>query len=220
MTQALLWVSCGVFAAILNFNQGPTARFLSSGLEMLFPLAAGIATALLAANDNSLELQLTMPRRYALTASLRIGALLVWNSCLSFVVSIVVFALGLTFLPHPYPTTSLGVFLALQLTWIPSLLVCTAFGFAAALLFQSKAASVSLLAGFWVMEIVFRYVFIASPWSFPLFWFPATLFPDGLSFSLWEVNRLMVLGVAIVLLVISWPMLLFPERLLKGSHNE
>jgi hypothetical protein len=209
-----------VFAVILNNNQGPTARFLSSGLEMLFPLATGVATALLSATDNALELQLTMPRKYAFTVSLRIGALLFWNSCLSFLVTICVFVLGLTFLPHPTPTAPLQVFLSLQLTWIPSLLVCTVFGFAASLLFQSKAASVSLLAGFWVMEIVFRYVFIGSPWSFPLFWFPATLFPDGISFSLWETNRLMVLGVAIVLLIISWPMLLFPERLLKGSHNE
>src|SRR5258708_23937825 len=123
---------------------------------MLLPLATGAIPAFLKASASALELQLTMPQKYAVTVPLRLLILILWNCFLAFLASSIIFALGLEFLPQPHPATALGVFLAGQLAWFPSLLACTAFGFSTSLLFQSRAASVSLLAGFWLMEIVFK----------------------------------------------------------------
>ncbi|GCF06982.1 hypothetical protein [Dictyobacter arantiisoli] len=217
---ALVLIAGGCFAILLLSIKDPAARFLSAVLEMLLPLATGASVAFLTASDPALELQLTMPHTYAVTVPIRLLLLLLWNSCLAFIASSIIFMVSLVFLPQPHPPTALGVFFASQLVWFPSLLACTAFGFGAALLFQSRAASVGLLAGCWVVEIVFKDVIIQQFWFFPLVLFSTTLFPDGLSFSLWQLNRLLVLGVGVVLLLVSWPCLLFPERLLKGSHQE
>ncbi|BCL78617.1 hypothetical protein ccbrp13_10820 [Ktedonobacteria bacterium brp13] len=218
--QVLLLVGGGLFALVLAHNNEPAARFLSALLEMLLPLSTGASIALFTVSDSALELQLTLSQKYAMTVSLRLAMLVLWNSCLAFVTSSSIFALGLEFLPQPHPATALLTFLAGQLAWLPSLLACTALGFSAALLLQSRAASVSALASFWLIEIVFKDIMIQCIWLFPLVLFPTTLFPDGLPFSLWLLNRLLVLCVACVLLCASWPCLLFPERLLKGSHQE
>jgi hypothetical protein len=217
---AIVLIGGACFAILLLWLKDPAARFLSAVLEMLIPLATGASVALLTASDPALELQLTLPHNYAVTVPLRFILLLLWNSLLAFITSSLICAMGLVFLPHPHPSTAWGIFWAGQLAWFPSLLTCTAFGFGAALLFQSRAASVGLLAGIWVVEIVLKDIMAQQSWLFPLILFPTTLFPDGLSFSVWELNRFLVLVVGIVLLLMSWPFLLFPERVVKGSHQE
>lgn len=217
--QVVLLAAGWLFAIVLGYTNGPTARFLSAVLEMLLPLVTGVSVALLTSSDPALELQLAFPYNYALTVCLRIVSLVIWNGVLSLLTSCIIFALGLAYLPLPQPPTALGTFLAGQLAWFPSLLICTAFGFGAALLLQSRAGSAGLLAALWIIEIVFKNVLIQTIWLYPFVWFPTTLFPGVLPFSLWLANRWLVLAVALVLLLASWPLLLLPERLLKGSHH-
>lgn len=215
----LLLVGGSLLAVFLASTNGPTARFLSAVLEMLLPLATGTVVAFLVASDPMLELQLTLPLKYHVTVLQRLVVVMLWSCCLAFLASCIIVVLKLEFLPQPHPASLMETVLAEQLAWFPSLLGCTALGFAAALVLQNRAASIGLLAGVWLIEIVFKNILIQSMWLFPLLLFPTTLFPDGLDVHQWQLNRFLVLIGALLLLLASYPLLLLPERLLKGAHQ-
>ena len=215
----VLLVGGSLLAVFLSSTNGPTARFLSAVLEMLLPLATGTVVAFLVAFDPMLELHLTFPLKYHITVLQRLVVVILWSSCLACIASCIIVVLKLAFLPQPYPASPMGILLAEQLAWFPSLLGCTALGFAAALVLQSRTASIGLLAGIWLVEIVFKNILIQITWLFPFLLFPTTLFPDGLDVHQWQLNRFLVLVVALLLLLASSPLLLLPERLLKGAHQ-
>lgn len=56
------------------------SQVLTASLEMVLPLAAGLLTATIISHDAAIELQLTMPKLYRMTAFVRLGWVIVWTN--------------------------------------------------------------------------------------------------------------------------------------------
>src|ERR1700730_12353741 len=101
-----------------------------------------------------------------------------------------------------------------------------AVGLFLALLLRSRTASVALLGGIWILEIIFKDYLAATTWLHPvllfpttLILFPTTLIPDSI-FWTWFFTRLEMVGTGVVLLLLGWLLLQYPEGLLKGVSEE
>jgi hypothetical protein len=226
LTPILAMLGFALLAVLLYHLHTNPARSLSAGLEMILPLATGILVATITSQDPAIELQLTMPKKYALTALGRLAIIVGWTICIAVLSSISIFVFKLTYVPQPSSTaSSLTLFLIAQLIWLAPLLWFTAMGLCLALLLRSRSASGALLGGIWIAEIIFKDNIAATSWLHPVFLFPTTLLslvgfiPQDL-FNLWLTNRLELIGTALVLLLIGWLLLRNPEGLLKTSSEE
>lgn len=219
-------VGVALLAELLYTLHTNPARTLSACLEIILPLATGILVATITSQDNAIELQLTMPKKYALTALGRLAIIVVWTICIAVFFSISIFVLKLAYVPQPSPATSLPLqFLIGQLTWLAPLSWFAAVGLCLALLLRSRTASGALLGGIWIIEIIFKDYIAATNWLHPVFLFPTTLLslagfiPQNI-FNMWLTNRLELIGTVLVLLLIGWLLLRNPEGLLKTSSEE
>lgn len=226
LTPIVVMLGFAVFAELLRYLHVLPARFLSAGLEMILPLMAGVVVATITSQDPAIELQLTMPRKYHLTALGRLAIIAAWTACIALLSSGIITALNLGYMPEPlHAWFAPFQFLIGQLTWLATLLWFVAVGLCLAMLTRSRAASAALLSGIWIVETLFKDLFAGTDWLRPLFLFPTTLFalkgplPQNL-FDLWLTNRIEVIGTALVLLPLGWLLLRNPERLLKGSSEE
>ena len=226
LTPILVMVGFAAIAALLHYLKVDPSRTLSAALEMILPLMAGVVISAVTSQDQAIELQLTVPRKYHLTVMRRLAIILGWTAVITLLSSIIIVLLNLGFIPQDTPAwTNPLPFLVGQLTWIATLLWYVAAGLLLGLLTRSRAASAALLSGIWIVEIVFKDLFIASAWLKPIFLFPTTLFalggplPQAL-FTIWLDNRFEVLATGLILLPIGWLLLRSPERLLKGSSEE
>lgn len=226
LTPILVMVGFAAIAVLLHYLKVDPSRTLSAALEMILPLVAGVVISAVTSQDQAIELQLTVPRKYHLTVMRRLAIILGWTAIVTLLSSIIIALLNLGFIPQDTPAwTNPLPFLVGQLTWIATLLWYVAAGLVLGLLTRSRAASAALLCGIWIVEIVFKDLFAVSAWLKPVFLFPTTLLalggplPQAL-FTTWLDNRLEVLATGLVLLPIGWLLLLSPERLLKGSSEE
>src|SRR5712692_5875147 len=221
LTPILVMVGFALFAEMLYlvFHSNP-ARFLSGGLEMILPVAAGVLVATVVTQDPVLELHLTLPRKYHLTAMRRLLLIVGWTIGIALVSSALILALKLGYLPRPIHSWSgFQQSLAAQLTWLAPLFWFVGVGLCFALLTHSRTASGALLAGIWIAEVVFKdYIFITA-WLRPVGLFPTTLvFPQvpvpQVYIDMWWANRFEVLGTGLVLLLVGWLLLRDTEGLL------
>ena len=226
LTPILVMVGFAAIAALLHYLKVDPSRTLSAALEMILPLMAGIVISAVTSQDQAIELQLTVPRKYHLTVMRRLAIILGWTAIVTLLSSIIIVLLNLGFIPQDTPAwTNPLPFLVGQLTWIATLLWYVAAGLVLGLLTRSRAASAALLCGIWIVEIIFKDLFGISAWLKPVFLFPTTLLalggplPQAL-FNNWLDNRIEVLATGLVLLPIGWLLLRSPERLLKGSSEE
>ncbi len=215
----ILIILCLVLIAgllmILHTTPLRIAQILTASLEMLLPLAAGSITTTVISHDPALELQLTMPKKYPLTAMGRLSLIVAWTAAISFITSIFIY--HLKFLRIPTQVQTWGVVpqvLIEQLTWLAPLLWFTAVGLCLALIIRSRVASSALLAGIWIIEAIFYGYFLFIDWLKPLFLFPTTLAP---SINFWLLNRYEVLGTAIILLPLGWLLIHNSEALTPGN---
>ena len=217
----LLMLSFAFMAALLMIMQVGHLRIsqvLTASLEMVLPLAAGLLTATFISHDAAIELQLTMPTLYRMTAFVRLGLVIVWTSCIALCSSVFIFHLRFWRVPSQVETWKiLPQFLIGQLTWIAPLLWFIAMGFCLALLIRSRSASSSLLGGIWIIEAIFYGYFALSGWLQPVFLFPTTLKPD---INFWLSNRFELLVTASVLFFLGWFLLHNTEQLLQGTAGE
>jgi len=226
LTPILVMVGFAAIAALLHYLKVDPSRTLSAALEMILPLMTGVVISAVTSQDQAIELQLTVPRKYHLTVMRRLAIILGWTAIVTLLSSVIIAILNLGFIPRDTPAwTNPLPFLVGQLTWIATLLWYVAAGLVLGLLTRSRAASAALLCGIWIVEIVFKDLFGISAWLKPIFLFPTTLFALGgpLSqtlFNYWLDNRLEVLATGLLLLPIGWLLLRSPERLLKGSSEE
>jgi hypothetical protein len=217
----LVMVCLAFLAGLLAIMHVATLRIsqvLTGSLEMLLPIAAGMMVASIAGHDAAMELQLTMPHKYHITAIARLSLIVSWIGGISFFAS--VFIYHLKFLRVPVQIGTWGVLpqvLIEQLTWLAPLLWFVTIGLCLALLTRSRIASSALLAGIWIIEAIFYGYFVFVDWLKPLFLFPATLAP---SINFWLFNRYVVLGTALVLLSLDWLLLHNTEALLQGTAGE
>jgi hypothetical protein len=122
------------------------AHTLSACLEIILPLATGILVATITSQDNAIELQLTMPKKYALTALGRLSMIVSWTICIAVFFSFSIFALKLAYVPQPSLASPLPLqFLIGQLTWLAPLFWFAAVGLCLVLLLRSQSACSALL---------------------------------------------------------------------------
>jgi hypothetical protein len=226
LTPILVMLGFALLALLVHYLKVNPGRIMSAALEMILPLMTGIVVAVITTQDPTLELHLTMPKKYHLTAIRRLALILLWTALVALVSSLVLLALHLAYIPQDTPTLSQPLqFLAGQLTWVATLIWYAAAGLCLALLTCSRTASAAILSSIWIVEIIFKDFFAATAWLKPVFLFPTTLLslngtiPQTL-YVYWLDNRLEVLATALVLLPIGWLLLRNPEALLKGVHEE
>ncbi len=219
LTPILVMLGFTLFALLLHYLKVIPARFLSAGLEMIIPLAAGIIVATITSQDPTIELQLTVPKKYHRTAMERLVLIALWSAFIALLSSGILSTFKLTFVPTQLLSWSAPAqFLTIQLMWLATLLWFVGMGLCLALLTRSRSASGAILSGIWLVEIVFKDLFASTNWLQPVFLFPTTLTP---AINFWLTNRLEVLLMAVVLLPIGWLLLRSnPEGLLKGSSEE
>lgn len=226
LTPILVMIGFAFLAIVLRYLHTNPARTLSASLEIMLPLAAGVIVATITSQDQAIELQLTMPKKYARTALGRLTIIAGWTICIALLSSISVFALNLAYVPQPLQNWSAPLqFLTGQLTWLAPMLWLVSVGLCLALLLRSRAASGALLGGIWIAEIIFKDYIAATDWLHPVFLFPTTLLPlvgplPENIFNLWLTTRFELIGTALVLLLLGWLLLRNPEGLLKTSSEE
>lgn len=182
-------------------------HMVMTGLEGALPLAAGIGVATIAAQESALELQLSMPRPYRLTALLRCAMLLALTALIE---GLVVVALAWAW---PWTLSQTGS--AWILTWLPTLIWFAGWGGMLALLLRSRATSAAILAVVWVVELAFHGVFPRFGWTTPLYVYATMFSPDA---PYWLLNRLELLGTGILLFIAMWLYLSNPEWRLRGEE--
>jgi hypothetical protein len=214
----LTFVMLGGILTITQVDHLRISQVLTASLEMVLPLAAGLLTASIVSYDTAIELQMTMPKTYRMTAFVRLGLIIIWTSCIAFFFSAFMFHLRFWLIPSQIETWKvLPQFLIGQLTWIAPLFWLVGVGLSLALLIRSRSASSALLGGIWMIEAIFYGYFAITAWLKPVFLFPTTLTPY---ISFWISNRIELLITAFVLLLLDWFMLRNTEILLHGVAIE
>ena len=221
LIPVLMIFACVVLAALLTLMHVAPLRIsqvLTASLEMVLPLSAGVVLATIASHDAAIELQLTLPKTYRVTALGRLVLITVWSGAIALFASVFIYHLKFWRIPSQVASwTVLPQFLIGQLTWVAPLLWFVAIGLCLALLLRSRSASSALLGGIWTAEAIFYSLFATTDWLKPVFLFPTTLDP-GIDF--WLINRLALIGTALVLLVAGWFLLARTELLLQGTAGE
>ncbi|HEX6109568.1 MAG TPA: hypothetical protein VFZ02_09155 [Ktedonobacteraceae bacterium] len=217
----LIMLSFAFLAALLTIMQVSHLRIsqvLTASLEMILPLVAGLLTATIISHDAAIELQLTMPKSYRVTAFVRLSMIIAWTSCIALFSSVFIYHLRFWRVPSQVETWKvLPQFLIGQLTWVAPLLWFVGLGICLALLIRSSSASSALLGGIWIIEAIFYGYFAITGWLKPMFLFSTTLAPD---IDFWLSNRFELLVTALVLILLGWFMLGNTELLLQGTAGE
>jgi hypothetical protein len=191
------------------------AQVLTASLEMLLPVAAGLVVTNLVGYDASLELHLTFPANYRLTAATRTALVVLWTTAIALISSAFLFHLKELRIPTQIQDMAvLPQFASVQLAWFSPLCWFVALGVCCSLLIHSRSASSALLSGIWTLEAVFSGYFALLDGLKPLFLFPTTLDPQ---ITFWLLNRAELLGTALLLGVFDWFLLHNTEALLRGT---
>lgn len=167
-------------------------RMLAAYLELGLPLAAGLVASHIVADDPAVDLQLALQTRYQTTVLRRLALTIGWAALLALLWTSALRASGLLWEEIPGPVL-LG-----ELTWAAPLLWFVGAGAVLALVFRSRTASVAVLGGLWMVELMFAGLFLGREWLRPLYLF-ATLRGPGADF--WLSNRLVLIGVGLALIL-------------------
>jgi hypothetical protein len=228
LTPLLIVVAASLMALLLSYLKTNPVRFLTAIPEIILPLAAGVIVCMQATQDGALELHLSLPDSYQQTSLLRWLLVLLWTGGIALVTISAMAGLHLLYPPQFTASWPLLVqWFALQLVWLAPLLWMMALGLCMALLIRSGTGSSALLAGIWLIEIVFKDMIVTTSWLRPLLLFPSTLLvfpatqvqPDDFN-TYWLTTRFEILGSALFLLIVGGLLLRNHEALLKGSTQE
>lgn len=217
-TPPLMMAGFALIAVFLHTIDVFPARLLSAGLEIFLPVAMGVIGATLSMHDPALELQLTLPRSYAMTTLRRLFCITCWSACIALL------STGLIALAHlgypPQQTQSWPMplqVLAIQMIWLVPLVWFVAVGLCLTLLTHSRTASSALLAIIWIIEVLFLgNIADKTPWLQPAMLFSTTLSPDA---PYWLSSHIALLLMALLLLPVNWLLLRNTEGLLKGTSE-
>jgi hypothetical protein len=115
----LTFVLLGGILTIMQVSNLRISQVLTANLEMVLPLAAGLLTTTIVSNDPAIELQMTMPTTYRITAFVRLSLIIAWSSSLAFFFSVFVYHLRFWRVPLQIETWNvLPQYLVGQLTWM------------------------------------------------------------------------------------------------------
>jgi hypothetical protein len=204
--SAALLAPVAILAQASGYGPAEVNRQLAGALELLLPLAGGVAATFAVLQDTGLELQLSMPRPYRLALLARLLVSIAVTSAVAFGCTAFLWFSGR--LPAP------GGLAAAQLVWLAPTLWLAAAGSLVGAALRSPAAGAGLLAIGWLLEEVKHDSFLETAGLQPFFLF-ATTFAPGASF--WLANRLVLLGSSLLLVATWWLLLGSPQRLLNGE---
>lgn len=226
LTPIIIMICVIAIAITQHQLHADPARFLMSALEMFFPLAAGLAVSNRIAQEPTLELQLTMPRSYASTSSLRLFLVILWTACLALLFSIALCFVNSLWLPDfMHRWNIVDRWLVIQVNWLLPTLWFMGLGLLLALLINSRTATAAILGCFWVFDILLYGLILPNSWLRPLLLFPSTLvlIPQASikDFNTyWVTSRLEMLITIVIILLPIWFLLRQTERLLHGSNED
>ncbi|GCE11804.1 hypothetical protein [Tengunoibacter tsumagoiensis] len=189
---------------------------ITAALEMFLPLLAGLQVISMSSFDGLMELQLTLPTSYRRTMMHRFILVFACIGYAALLTSVITAFWQNAFLA-PFQVYPLALRLWLwQLTWIAPLLWFMAGGQVLALLMRSRASGSVLLSGIWLLDVFASGFLAGNAWLCPLFLFMTTLL---LQTPLWFVNRLTMIGTAVLMFGIGACQLQSAEGLLRLSEQ-
>jgi hypothetical protein len=188
-----LYDGLGALMSVGKAEQSVIGVLLSASFETGLSLAAGVVIAWLTAHDAAIELQLTMPTPYRVTALRRYLVIGGWTALVAIATLLLLHLLTPWALSKPLGSD--------QLLWLAPTLWFAGVGALLALLFRSYAATGVVLGGFWIGELLLHGYFLTTGWMQPWFLF-ATLYASDASY--WLINRLTLIASALVCFVAVW----------------
>lgn len=204
----------GMIAAAAQFGAGENdasiARTLIGVLEMLLPLAAGGGAASLIGHDPVAELVASCPTGYPVTLVRRLIVSLTWITVLAVLASTALIATGWW---DRWPAAHAP--LPGQLTWLSPVLFLAALGFLAGAVLRSPGTAAGIVAVVWLTQQVLNSLMQSSPAARMLNLFVTT---RGMPAD-WTVNRLVLLGGAVVLFLFAWLVLTRSEATYSGEGS-
>jgi hypothetical protein len=176
---------------------------LTSGIEIVIPLAAAIVTTFVVGNDPALELQLSLPVRYRTTFFRRMLLATIPPGMTALVMAHLLMATG----QWVAPTAGL----AGDLVWVAPLAWMTGAAGALTVLLRSSAGAVALVTVLAAAEVLLHDLFVSTPWLRPVF-LPATT--AAVASDFWWMNRVDLLAMAALATALTGLLLSRPARLL------
>ncbi|HOG46668.1 MAG TPA: hypothetical protein PLJ35_03265 [Anaerolineae bacterium] len=199
-----LWTLFVLVVALMRMDGERTYDMANAFLGFILPLLAGILAASAIVDDTALELQLAAPRAPWRTLVERLALLLGIIAVAAFAYQAYLAVMGVDLAP-------LGNLAARQLTWLlPSLALMGLASLFALAAVQGTAGA--LLVGLvWLMQLLLRDWFLASPWARYLFLFMRARYSTNPALV---ANELCLLGVAVALTAAAGWLLKREERYL------
>ncbi len=199
-----LWALMALLIILMRGEAKRTFDIADAFLGFVLPLAAGILAAAAIVDDSALELQLAAPRAPWRTLLERLGLLLILVATAALLYQVFLALMGVDISP-------LGNLAARQLAWLTPSLALMGLGSVAALAFAQGTGGALLAGGMWLLQLLLKDWFAASPWARYLFVFMAARYPDHPDF--WA-NQLCLMGITVVLVIGSALLLKREERYL------
>jgi hypothetical protein len=198
----LAFLALFILIPLILPHSGARFNIARAYLGFIVPLIGGILAAYAVLDDPALELRFSTPVRAEQTLFARLGLILAMQTTCAVVYQFFVASLGIDLSP-------LGGLLGVQWMWFLPALSLIALGSAGALAGAQTAMGAFLVGAVWLVQLMMnnwlrlnaRYVFL----------FLGVFAPDHPDLAL---NRCVLLGGSMALLLISWALLRRPERYL------
>lgn len=199
-----LWVLFAIIIAIMRDEPGRLYDMAQAFLGFVLPLVAGILAASAIVDDTAIELQLAAPRAPWRTLLERLALLLAIVAAGALTFQLCLLAMGVDLSP-------LGSLVVRQLVWlVPAITLMGLSSLVALGLVQGTAGA--LAAGIvWLLQLLLKDWFIASPWARYIFLFLASMWPASPDRPL---NQLCLTGLAVACTVAASLLLKRQERYL------
>ncbi len=199
-----LWMLFALMVAFARMDDGRACEMACTFLGFVLPLMAGILAASAIVDDPVLELQLAAPRAPWRILVERLAVLLGIVALAALAYQVYLGAMGIDL-------TGLGNPAARQLAWlVPSLALMGLSSLVALALVQGTGGA--LLVGLlWLLQILARGWFVASPWARYLFLFMRVRYADHPALA---ANELCLLGLGMLLVIDAGWLLRKTERYL------
>lgn len=193
-----------LFVVIILILPHPGARFslARAYLGFLVPLIGGILAAYAVLDDPALELRFSTPVRAEQTLLARLGLILAVQTVCALVFQAFTAALDINLSP-------LGNLLGVQAMWFLPTLSLVALGCAGALAGAQTSLGAFLAGAAWLVQLLMNSWFRQN--ARPAFLFLGVIVPGDPALTL---NRAVLFGGSMALLLISWALLRRQERYL------
>lgn len=179
-------------------------------LEAVLPLAAGLAASSILDVDPLVELQLSLPTSYRVTATRRVLCVLGLAALFSVAAASGASGTGLW-------TSSHGA-VAIVFIWLAPTLALAGLALVLSVGFQSTPLAAGVVATLWIGEQSFKGWFASHSVTRALYLFAETR-PGVVPATAWAPNRLTLTAVGLVAFGVAWHSLSDRDRLLNtGGH--